>query len=81
MKHFTINQRGNVPAFITDCISKFEGMEATRDTFLELDSEISFLVVDCGEAHGNVDQGVKVGGAWLCPKNNDNSWNVRIELK
>lgn len=81
MKSYTINQSGNVPEFITKCISEFEGMEANKDTFQKLDAEISFIVVDCGEAAGNVDQGVKVGGAWLCPLNNDNTWNVRIEIK
>lgn len=81
MKNYTINQRGEVPQFISDMINKFEGMQADRDSFELLNQDITFLVVDCGEAHGNVDQGVKVGGAWLCPKNNDNTWNVRIEIK
>lgn len=80
MKSYTINQRGDVPSFIANQIKQFNGMPATKENFELLNAEISFIVVDCGEAHGNVDQGVEVGGAWLCPKNNDNSWNVLIQL-
>lgn len=81
MQTYTINQRGEVPAFITGIILKYNGMQANVDTFAQLDEDVAFLVNDCRECHGNTDKGEIVGGAWLCPKNNDNSWNVRIDLR
>lgn len=81
MKSYTINQRGEVPSFISKMIGDYEGKPADRHTFERLDADVNFLVVECGECHGNTDKGAKVGGAWLCPKNGDNSWNVRIDIK
>lgn len=81
MKTFTINQRGEVPSFVSTMIGPYEGKPADNSTFQQLDADIEFLVVECRECHGNTDKGVNVGGAWLCPKNGDNSWNVRIDIK
>lgn len=79
MRHYTINKRGAVPSFITKLLSWVEGSPVNRDTFQRLDSDITFIVVDCHECHGNTTKGDKT--AWLCPKNGDNSWNVSIEVK
>jgi len=79
-QNYSLNQWGAIPSFINDIISKYNGLPATTDNFSRLDDDITFIVSDCGEAHGNIDQGVKIGGGWLCPRDGNNTWNIRIEL-
>lgn len=81
MKTYTVISRGTIPASFKMMVEKYEGLEANRDTCEMLSNDIDFIVVDLREAHGNMDGGFHVRGAWLCPKNNDNSWNVIIEVK
>jgi hypothetical protein len=76
MAKYKTEFRGTLEPLIQSIVDRFPtGTKATKETQRQLEEDIKFVVVDCGLAHGNTDY---PAGAWLCPRNNDNSWNVRI---
>jgi hypothetical protein len=80
MKFYHVRSNGNLPPMVQSVADKFNGLEANKDNFYVLDSEISFLVVDCGLAHGNTTKADKSG--WLYSKEQGgNLWNVNFDVK
>jgi len=76
MKTFKIETRGTLSPSIQNLVSLFNDKKADKNSVQYLDSEITFVVCDLKEAHGNLNKYDKT--AWLCPKNGDDSFNVSI---
>ena len=76
MKTFTIDARGTLSPIVQGLVDKFNGVKADNNSVYSLDQEITFIVCQCGIAHGNLNKADK--SAWLSPRNGDNSWNVSI---
>ena len=78
MKHFNFQTTGEVPQSLTSYINRYNGKQATKEGIYCLDSDISFLVCDLKECHGNLNNSNKT--AWLAPLGNDNTWSINIEF-
>lgn len=80
MKSYQIRSNGNLPPLVQSVVDKLNGQPATKDNFFVLDSEISFIVVDCGLCYGNTTKADKSG--WLYSKEQGgNLWNVNFDVK
>lgn len=80
MANYSVTSTGNVPSFIAKYADDYNGKPANKETFIALDSDIEFLVVECKEAHGNAYKANKT--AWLCSKSNGgNDWSIRFDIK
>lgn len=77
MKIYQVTSTGNVPSFISKYADDYNGKPVNKDTFFCLDNDITFLVVDCKEAHGNTSSDKS---AWLCDRNGGNTWNIRFDI-
>lgn len=76
MKTFKVVIAGEAPASLVKMFSAYDGKEAKKDAKFCLDQDITFVVCDLKEAHGNMYS----DSAWLSPKNGDCSWNIDIKF-
>lgn len=63
MNVFKITSDGTIPKSISDLIQKYDGKEVTTGMVNQLESHISYIVIDLKEAHGNYNKYAK--DAWL----------------
>jgi hypothetical protein len=75
-KLFRFETTGEIPVFVKSIIDRFDGKQVCKQAIIALDQEITFCVLEIKEAHGNLNASSKE--AWLSPRNNDGSFNVRI---
>lgn len=80
MTTYSVRQNGELPSMVKAVVEKINGKPVNKDNFYILDSEISFLVVDCSLCHGNTTKADKTG--WLYSRENGgNLWNVNFDIK
>jgi hypothetical protein len=77
MKSYNVVINGNPPSYILKIANAYNGKPVNKDTFFCLDNDISFIVCDCKDAHGNTSNDKT---AWLNDRNDGNTWSIKFSI-
>jgi len=78
MKNFKFMFWGEIEPMVQKVIDEFNNASINDESINALDSEISFLVLDCGIVHGNLNKYDR--SAWIAPRNGDNTFGINISF-